>query len=610
MLIRRLALVLCTLSALLLLVACPVSQPAGIDPPGDNGAESLNDVESYAPGRTGEVRTSLVVLPGESEPAMVTYEVFDGLAIFEGDIVLGEVDGLTTEAIAISGSGVRWPNALVPYTVDSDFSNAMKTRIDQAVTHWNDHTNLTLVLRTDESDYVHFTTGEGCSAAVGRKTGKQHIRLLDGGPGELRCGLGAVIHEIGHAIGLWHEQSRGDRNTFVEIVLENVETDKEHNFDQHVNDGTDVGDYDHDSVMHYSATAFGKVDADGNKLTTIRTIPPGIAIGQRSGLSASDIEAANRLYPLQATPYLVVERPSVEFPDENDALTFSATVVDDIGIDLGNYSLTWSFDRWDGVPFFFGSTAHGEATNPRSWCDGTYTVDVSASNSQTGSVASGSVTFTVANADPKPPACDWSIEIVDPEDGRIFVDGETVRLRAVIADDHPETDAPLSPVIWRDGGPTGTIIQQPDILDFTRDKWGVGVHDIHVQYGHVSDQVSFEIIETENTPPTANITSPEDGATVMYQDYEHDSSAMYLPVTGTGQDAEDGSLASGSLTWSFRQQGSANWIAAGEGTTNTIVLPYSSISPNAYIELRLEVEDSEGLRGTEVITIYVMGIVG
>ena len=72
-------------------------------------------------------------------------------------------------------------------------------------------------------------------------------------------------HEIGHTVGLWHEQSREDRDKFIEIIWENVQDGKQPdgtydptkdaraNFDQHITDGDQIGIYDYCSIMHYGA---------------------------------------------------------------------------------------------------------------------------------------------------------------------------------------------------------------------------------------------------------------------------------------------------------------------------------------------------------------------
>ncbi|MFF2372369.1 M12 family metallopeptidase [Agromyces sp. NPDC058110] len=263
--------------------------------------------------------TALIDGFGFTSKPVVWAEV-DGLAIVEGDIIIGtadeararDVSRLTSDpegvmrSVGISGDQFRWPNGRVPYEIDPNLPNP--SRVTNAIAHWQSKTPLQIVPRAGEADFVRFVDGGGCSSSVGRRGGQQNIVLGSG------CGVGNTIHELGHAIGLWHEQSREDRNSFVQIHFENIEAGKEPNFNQQINDGTDLGAYDFGSIMHYGPTAFSK---NGQAtIVAIAAIPPGVVMGQRDELSAGDVAGVKLMYPGLAWPKTVFKEHLKEIPKD------------------------------------------------------------------------------------------------------------------------------------------------------------------------------------------------------------------------------------------------------------------------------------------------------
>jgi hypothetical protein len=245
--------------------------------------------EQYKPdSNVEEVREVRIDIP-RIGPQRKTVEIIGGMAVTEGDIVLGKAENFTdleaagapeyvVDSIAQSGADALWPDGVVPYEIASDMSNT--SRVHDAIDHWEANTPIEFVQRSTQDDYVRFFEGGGCWSYVGRQGGRQRISLAPG------CGTGAAIHEIAHAIGVWHEQSRSDRDVYIDINWDNIRESAKSNFKAH-EESNDIGRYDYGSIMHYPPYAF----STGGK--TIEAPEP---IGQRRGLSEGDIDAVFRLY--------------------------------------------------------------------------------------------------------------------------------------------------------------------------------------------------------------------------------------------------------------------------------------------------------------------------
>ncbi|XP_065061722.1 MAM and LDL-receptor class A domain-containing protein 1-like isoform X22 [Rhopilema esculentum] len=190
--------------------------------------------------------------------------------------------------------GKIWQDRTIPYIFNASVPPNDRTVILAAMAKYHNHTCLKFVDATGNTSkyqtYLHIVRSSGCWSYVGRVfTGEQKLSIGSG------CGsVGIVIHELMHAAGFYHEQSRYDRDDFIEILWENIQDKREGNFAKQTAEAVQVFQtaYDFDSVMHYGKTAFSK-----NGKNTIQSITdPSRSFGQRAGFSTLDIQELNALY--------------------------------------------------------------------------------------------------------------------------------------------------------------------------------------------------------------------------------------------------------------------------------------------------------------------------
>ncbi|CAD5229831.1 unnamed protein product [Bursaphelenchus okinawaensis] len=223
--------------------------------------------------------------------------------LFENDIILTvpQAEAILDEIKQSNKTGRRtrqaqpgldsfWKNNTIPYKFyynDKDWQNLIRS----ALRHIESETCMRFSENGQGKDYLLYIRGSGCWSNVGRVGGRQQVSIGYG------CdALGIVAHETLHALALWHEQSRDDRDKFVNIDFTKIFPGTQSNFERRTQRNSDnMGQpYDMGSVMHYGSRAFS-TSYDGY---SILTKDPNYqqTIGQREAISFKDAKMINLRY--------------------------------------------------------------------------------------------------------------------------------------------------------------------------------------------------------------------------------------------------------------------------------------------------------------------------
>lgn len=241
----------------------------------------------------------------DADPYAPVAEIPADLRVLEDDILIPRAWDQQRTAYVVN----LWTNGVVPFEFGPNVTQTNQDLMRAAMDEWESLADVSFVPRGSQDDYIFIRNATfNASEFLGHVGGEQRVFINNW------TTHGTLVHELGHVLGFWHEQSRADRNNFIQVnfnnVCQNCCSDADGNpiscnSQFAIRDsGNEHGPYDFGSVMHYGACAFSNCtpcSATNNACATITVLPPNTAqqtlIGQRVGASFWDGRIMSFLYP-------------------------------------------------------------------------------------------------------------------------------------------------------------------------------------------------------------------------------------------------------------------------------------------------------------------------
>jgi len=144
----------------------------------------------------------------------------------------------------LAGTGLehenwRWPKNIIPYKIAPQYTEDERKTIYSGMKMWMRKTCIEFepagsakAKSTGHNNFLYIFSGDGCYSRVGYQA---HLRPQPLSLQKYICSRGmcdgcmqpaTVAHELGHAIGLHHEQTREDRDNYLQVLENNIIPDQ------------------------------------------------------------------------------------------------------------------------------------------------------------------------------------------------------------------------------------------------------------------------------------------------------------------------------------------------------------------------------------------------
>ncbi|CAD6991890.1 zinc metalloproteinase nas-10 [Ceratitis capitata] len=204
---------------------------------------------------------------------------------------------------AVNSPLQRWPSNILLYRISTDYNKDEVDNVHAALQVFNESTCLVFKQYDPRihgnSKHIYYKKSPNM---CGTKVGFNPLSPM--GPHDIVLNpyclseRGVIQHETLHVLGLYHEQSRPDRNKYVQIEYSNIPQQYWSQFIAYPEMYTTTYNvkYDYESLMHYSQFAFAKDSTKPSMRARNGTMVIERKMGQIVGPSEGDLTKIRLMY--------------------------------------------------------------------------------------------------------------------------------------------------------------------------------------------------------------------------------------------------------------------------------------------------------------------------